>query len=322
MKTTYLDFEQPIAELEAKIEELSEVQGEAALDISEEIERLRQKGMALTKEIYAKLTAWQIAQVARHPQRPYTLDYIQRLTTDFQELHGDRAFADDPAIVGGIARFDGEPVMVIGHQKGRDTKEKLLRNFGMPRPEGYRKALRLMRLAEKFKLPVLTFIDTPGAYPGIGAEERGQSEAIARNLYVMAELKTPIICTVIGEGGSGGALAIGVGDLVMMLQYATYSVISPEGCASILWKSADKASLAAESLGITANRLKSLGLIDRIVEEPLGGAHRDPEAMAENLRTALREALNQLRERPLNGLLNDRYARLMGYGKYKEARAG
>lgn len=322
MKTTYLDFEQPIAELEAKIEELSEVQGEAALDISEEIERLRQKGLALTKEIYAKLTAWQIAQVARHPQRPYTLDYIQRLTTDFQELHGDRAFADDPAIVGGIARFDGEPVMVIGHQKGRDTKEKLLRNFGMPRPEGYRKALRLMRLAEKFKLPVLTFIDTPGAYPGIGAEERGQSEAIARNLYVMAELKTPIICTVIGEGGSGGALAIGVGDLVMMLQYATYSVISPEGCASILWKSADKASLAAESLGITANRLKSLGLIDRIIEEPVGGAHRDPEAMAENLRAALREALNHLRERPLNKLLNDRHARLMGYGKFREARTG
>lgn len=322
MKTTYLDFEQPIAELEAKIEELSEVQGEAALDISEEIERLRKKGMALTKEIYAKLTAWQIAQVARHPQRPYSLDYIQRLTTDFQELHGDRAFADDPAIVGGIARFDGDPVVVIGHQKGRDTKEKLLRNFGMPRPEGYRKALRLMRLAEKFKLPVLTFIDTPGAYPGIGAEERGQSEAIARNLYVMAELKTPIICTVIGEGGSGGALAIGVGDIVMMLQYATYSVISPEGCASILWKSADKASLAAESLGITAHRLKGLGLIDRIVEEPLGGAHRDPEAMAENLRVALRDALKQLRERPLNGLLNDRYARLMGYGKYKETRAG
>lgn len=322
MKTTYLDFEQPIAELEAKIEELSEVQGDATLDISEEIERLRKKGLALTKEIYSKLNAWQISQVARHPQRPYTLDYIQRLMTDFQELHGDRAFADDQAIVGGIARFEGEPVMVIGHQKGRDTKEKILRNFGMPRPEGYRKALRLMRLAEKFKLPVLTFIDTPGAYPGIGAEERGQSEAIARNLYVMAELKTPILCTVIGEGGSGGALAIGVGDLVMMLQYATYSVISPEGCASILWKSADKAPLAAESLGITAGRLKSLGLIDRVVEEPLGGAHRDPEAMMANLRRALLESLQQLRERPLNALLNDRYARLMGYGKYKEARAG
>lgn len=322
MKTTYLDFEQPIAELEARIEELSEVQGEVTLDISEEIERLRKKGLALTKEIYSKLNAWQIAQVARHPQRPYTLDYIQRLMTDFQELHGDRAFADDPAIVGGIARFEGEPVMVIGHQKGRDTKEKILRNFGMPRPEGYRKALRLMRLAEKFKLPVLTFIDTPGAYPGIGAEERGQSEAIARNLYVMAELKTPILCTVIGEGGSGGALAIGVGDAVLMLQYATYSVISPEGCASILWKSADKASLAAESLGITAGRLKSLGLIDRVVEEPLGGAHRDPDTMMANLRRALIETLQGLRERPLNALLNDRYARLMGYGKFKEARAG
>ncbi len=322
MKTTYLDFEQPIAELEAKIEELSEVQGDATLDISEEIERLRKKGLALTKEIYSKLNAWQISQVARHPQRPYTLDYIQRLMTDFQELHGDRAFADDQAIVGGIARFEGDPVMVIGHQKGRDTKEKILRNFGMPRPEGYRKALRLMRLAEKFRLPVLTFIDTPGAYPGIGAEERGQSEAIARNLYVMAELKTPIVCTVIGEGGSGGALAIGVGDVVMMLQYATYSVISPEGCASILWKSADKAPLAAESLGITAGRLKSLGLVDRVVEEPLGGAHRDPEAMMGNLRGALLESLQQLRERPLNALLNDRYARLMGYGKYKEARAG
>ncbi|MGQ9860633.1 MAG: acetyl-CoA carboxylase carboxyltransferase subunit alpha [Thiobacillaceae bacterium] len=322
MKTTYLDFEQPIAELEAKIEELSEVQGEAALDISEEIERLRKKGLALTKEIYSRLNAWQISQVARHPQRPYTLDYIQHLMTDFQELHGDRAYADDQAIVGGIARFEGEPVMVIGHQKGRDTKEKILRNFGMPRPEGYRKALRLMRLAEKFRLPVLTFIDTPGAYPGIGAEERGQSEAIARNLYVMAELKTPILCTVIGEGGSGGALAIGVGDVVMMLQYATYSVISPEGCASILWKSSDKAPLAAESLGITAGRLKSLGLIDRVVNEPLGGAHRDPEAMMGNLRSALIESLQQLRERPLNALLNDRHARLMGYGKFKEARAG
>ncbi len=321
MKTTFLDFEQPIAELEAKIEELSEVQGEAALDISEEIERLRKKSLTLTKEIYAKLTAWQISQVARHPQRPYTLDYIQRLTTDFQELHGDRAFADDPAIVGGLARFQGEPVVVIGHQKGRDVKERQYRNFGMPRPEGYRKALRLMSMAERFKLPVLSFIDTPGAYPGIDAEERGQSEAIARNLYVMAELKTPIICTVIGEGGSGGALAIGVGDVVMMLQYATYSVISPEGCASILWKSADKASLAAESLGITAPRLKSLGLIDKVVNEPLGGAHRDHDAMAENLGKALAETLRTVRDRPLNALLNDRYARLVGYGKYKEARS-
>ncbi len=321
MKVTFLDFEQPIAELEAKIEELSEVQADPALDISEEIERLRKKSGALTKQIYGKLTAWQISQVARHPQRPYSLDYIRALFTEFEELHGDRAYADDPAIVGGLARFQGEPVMVIGHQKGRDVKERQYRNFGMPRPEGYRKALRLMRLAEKFRLPVLTFIDTPGAYPGIGAEERGQSEAIARNLFVMAELKTPIICTVVGEGGSGGALAIGVGDAMLMLQYATYSVISPEGCASILWKSADKASLAAESLGITAPRLKSLGLIDQVVNEPLGGAHRQPEIMMENLRQALSAALDAVRERPLDALLNDRYARLMGYGKFKESRA-
>jgi acetyl-CoA carboxylase carboxyl transferase subunit alpha len=321
MKLTFLDFEQPIAELEAKIEELSEVQNDPALDISEEIERLRKKSAALTKQIYGKLNAWQISQVARHPQRPYTLDYVAGLFTEFEELHGDRAFADDAAIVGGLARFQGEPVMVIGHQKGRDTKERQYRNFGMPRPEGYRKALRLMRLAEKFRIPVFTFIDTPGAYPGIDAEERGQSEAIARNLYVMAELKTPIICTVIGEGGSGGALAIGVGDALIMLQYATYSVISPEGCASILWKSADKASLAAEALGITAPKLKTLGLIDQIVNEPLGGAHRDPDAMMESLRKVLAETLVNVRERPLNALLNTRYARLMGYGKFKEARA-
>ena len=321
MKLTFLDFEQPIAELEAKIEELSEVQNDPALDISEEIERLRKKSAALTKQIYGKLNAWQISQVARHPQRPYTLDYVQGLFTEFQELHGDRAFSDDPAIVGGLARFQGEPVMLIGHQKGRDTKERQYRNFGMPRPEGYRKALRLMRLAEKFRIPVFTFIDTPGAYPGIDAEERGQSEAIARNLYVMAELKTPIICTVIGEGGSGGALAIGVGDALIMLQYATYSVISPEGCASILWKSADKASLAAEALSITAPKLKTLGLIDQIINEPLGGAHREPEVMMESLRKALSETLVNLRERPLNALLNSRYARLMGYGKFKEARA-
>ncbi len=321
MKVTFLDFEQPIAELEAKIEELSEVQNDPALDISEEIERLRKKSAALTKQIYGKLNAWQISQVARHAQRPYSLDYIAGLFTEFEELHGDRAFADDPAIVGGLARFQGEPVVVIGHQKGRDTKERQYRNFGMPRPEGYRKALRLMRLAEKFRLPVFTFIDTPGAYPGIDAEERGQSEAIARNLYVMAELKTPIICTVIGEGGSGGALAIGVGDALVMLQYATYSVISPEGCASILWKSAEKASLAAEALGITAPKLKTLGLVDRVVNEPLGGAHREPEAMMESLRGALAEVLAEVRERPLNALLNARYARLMGYGKYKEGRA-
>ncbi|MDO9226670.1 MAG: acetyl-CoA carboxylase carboxyltransferase subunit alpha [Pseudomonadota bacterium] len=321
MKVTFLDFEQPVAELEAKIEELSEVQGDSSLDISSEIGRLRKKSAALTKQIYGKLNAWQVSQVARHAQRPYTLDYIQALFTEFEELHGDRAYADDPAIVGGIARFAGEPVMVIGHQKGRDVKERQYRNFGMPRPEGYRKALRLMRLAEKFHLPLLTFIDTPGAYPGIGAEERGQSEAIARNLYVMSELKTPVICTVIGEGGSGGALAIGIGDVVMMLQYATYSVISPEGCASILWKSADKAALAAESLGITAPRLKSLGLIDRIVEEPLGGAHRDSETMMASMRASLAEALREVSERPRNALLNDRYARLMGFGKFKEARA-
>ena len=321
MKVTFLDFEQPIAELEAKIEELSEVQSDPALDISEEIERLRKKSAALTKQIYGKLNAWQISQVARHPQRPYALDYIQALFTEFEELRGDRAFADDPAIVGGMARFQGEPVVVIGHQKGRDTKERQYRNFGMPKPEGYRKALRLMRLAEKFRLPVFTFIDTPGAYPGIDAEERGQSEAIARNLYVMAELKTPVVCTVIGEGGSGGALAIGVGDALVMLQYATYSVISPEGCASILWKSAEKASLAAEALGITAPKLQALGLVDHIVNEPLGGAHRDPDAMMESLRGTLSGVLANVRERPLNALLNARYARLMGYGKFKEGRA-
>jgi len=321
MKVTFLDFEQPIAELEAKIEQLSEVQADQSVDLTEEVDRLRKKSAALSKSIYAKLNAWQIAQVARHPQRPYTLDYINSLFTEFHELHGDRAFADDQAIVGGLARFQGEPVVVIGHQKGRDVRERQFRNFGMPRPEGYRKALRLMKLGEKFRLPVLTFIDTPGAYPGIDAEERGQSEAIARNLYVMAELKTPIICTVIGEGGSGGALAIGVGDMLLMLQYATYSVISPEGCASILWKSADKAPQAAETLGITAPRLKSMGLIDRVVHEPLGGAHRNPEAMIENLRAALTDALQDVREKPINTLLNERYARLMGYGKFKEGRA-
>lgn len=328
MKTVFLEFEQPIAELEAKIESLLEVSGEkegedeaTTVDLTPEITRLRKKSAALTKDIYAKLNAWQVSQVARHPQRPYTLDYIRALFTDFEELHGDRAFADDAAMICGLARFHGEPVVVIGHQKGRDTKDRQYRNFGMPRPEGYRKALRLMRLAEKFQLPVMTFIDTPGAYPGVDAEERGQSEAIARNLYVMAELKTPIICTVIGEGGSGGALAIGVGDTVMMLQYATYSVISPEGCASILWKSAEQAPLAAEGLGITAPRLKSLDLIDKIIHEPLGGAHRDPDAMMENMRDALVAALSDLREQPLDRLLNARYARLMGYGKFKETRA-
>jgi acetyl-CoA carboxylase carboxyl transferase subunit alpha len=318
MKTTFLDFEQPIAELEARIEELRFVQDDSAVDISEEIARLQKKSAVLTKDIYAKLNAWQISQVARHPQRLYTLDYIQGLFTDFEELHGDRAFADDPAIVGGIARFGREPVMVIGHQKGRDTKDKLYRNFGMPKPEGYRKAMRLMKLAERFGIPVVTFVDTPGAYPGVGAEERGQSEAIGRNLYVMAELRVPVIVTIIGEGGSGGALAIAVGDTCLMLQYAIYSVISPEGCASILWKSADKASQAAETLGITASRLKTLGLIDRIVSEPPGGAHRDPAAMMQSLRKALQDALAQVQEKNVDELLLARFQRLMDYGKFKE----
>ena len=317
-KTTFLDFEQPIAELEAKIEELRFVQDDSAVDISAEIARLSKKSHALTKEIYAKLTPWQITQVSRHPQRPFTLDYVQHLFTDFEELHGDRLYADDAAIVGGPARFDGRPVMVIGHQKGRDTKEKILRNFGMPRPEGYRKALRLMRLAEKFGLPIFTFVDTPGAYPGVGAEERGQSEAIGRNLFAMAELGVPIICTVVGEGGSGGALAIAVGDTVLMLQYSTYSVISPEGCASILWKSADRAADAAETMGITATRLKTLGLVDKIVAEPLGGAHRDPAAMAQNLKRALLDALKHV-EKLGDDLLHTRFERLMAYGKFKEA---
>ena len=321
MKTTFLDFEQSISELEAKIEELRFVQDDSALDISEEIRRLQKKSQTLTKDIYAKLNAWQVSQVARHPQRPYTLDYVAGLFTDFSELHGDRAFADDAAIVGGIARFNGEPVMVIGHQKGRDTKEKIHRNFGMPRPEGYRKALRLMRLAEKFALPIFTFIDTPGAYPGIGAEERGQSEAIARNLYVMAELRTPVICSIVGEGGSGGALAIGVGDRTLILQYSTYSVISPEGCASILWKSADKASVAAETLAITADRLKANGLVDRIVEEPLGGAQRDWDAMFQSMRRALTDTLGELRKQPLDALLDARYQRLRAYGSFKETPA-
>ena len=318
MKLSFLDFEQPIAELEGKIEELRFVQDDSAVDISEEIDRLEKKSQTLTKDIYGKLTPWQVALVARHPQRPYTLDYIDRIFTDFEELHGDRAFADDKAIIGGLARFDGQPCVVIGHQKGRDTKEKIYRNFGMPRPEGYRKALRLMKLAEKFSLPVFTFVDTPGAYPGIDAEERGQSEAIGRNLYEMAELKTPIIVTIIGEGGSGGALAIAVGDTVQMLQYSTYSVISPEGCASILWKSADKASIAAETMGITAQRLKTLGLIDRIVAEPVGGAQRDHAQMAASLKKSLQEALKELSKLSTEELLENRYDRLMAYGRYKE----
>lgn len=318
MKTSFLEFEQQIADLEARIEALRRSQDDSPVDISQELVLLESKSQQLTKEIYAKLTPWQIALVARHPQRPYTLDYIRLIFTDFEELHGDRAFADDHAIVGGLARFNGKPVMVIGHQKGGDTKEKLYRNFGMPRPEGYRKALRLMRLAEKFGIPLFTFIDTPGAYPGIDAEERGQSEAIGRNLYAMAGLRIPIIVTVIGEGGSGGALAIGVGDVVQMLQYATYSVISPEGCASILWKSAEKASDAAEIMGITAARLKTLGLIDKVVHEPVGGAHRDPQLMGKNLRKALQDSLKQLNALSLDELLEARFRRLMAHGRTRE----
>ncbi len=318
MKAIFLDFEQPIAELEAKIDELRFVQDDSAIDISEEIQRLQKRSLALTKDIYGKLTPWQVAQVARHPQRPYTLDYIGAIFTDFEELHGDRSFADDASIVGGLARFNGQSVMVIGHQKGRDTKEKIYRNFGMPRPEGYRKALRFMRIAEKFGIPVLTFVDTPGAYPGIGAEERGQSEAIGRNLYAMAELRVPIVCTVIGEGGSGGALAIAVGDAVMMMQYSTYSVISPEGCASILWKSAEKASEAAETLGITASRLKTLGLIDKIITEPVGGAHRDPAAAAQNLKKSLQETLRSVSGKSPAEIVDERFERLVSYGKFKE----
>src|SRR3954466_8284527 len=290
MKTTFLEFEQPVAELETKIDELRFVQDDSALDISEEISRLQKKSQQLTKEIYAKLSAWQISQVARHPQRPYALDYMQTIFSGSEELHGDRAFADDAAIVGGLARFNDQSVMVIGHQKGRDTKDKIYRNFGMPKPEGYRKALRLMKLAEKFGAPVLSFIDTPGAYPGVGAEERGQSEAIGRNLFAMAELRVPVVCTVVGEGGSGGALAIAVGDTTLMLQYSTYSVISPEGCASILWKSADYAAEAAETLGTHATRLKALGLVDKIMHEPLGGAHRDHETMMQSMKKALQDS--------------------------------
>jgi len=318
MNPNFLDFEQPIAELEAKIEELRYVGDDAEININEEISDLQAKCKTLTESIFSKLVPWQISQLARHPQRPYTLDYIERIFTDFQELHGDRAYSDDAAIVAGMARIDGKPVMVIGHQKGRDTKEKLKRNFGMPRPEGYRRALRLMKMAEKFRLPILTFIDTPGAYPGVGAEERGQSEAIARNLFEMADLSVPVICTVIGEGGSGGALAIGVGDRIQMLQYSTYSVISPEGCASILWKSADKAPDAAEAMGITSERLKELGLIDCIIPEPLGGAHRDMDAIAESLKSSLLETLEQLQAIPEERLLELRYERLCAIGNVND----
>ena len=318
MNLNFLDFEQPIADLEAKIEELRHVDTESEINIDEEIDRLQAKSRDLTKSIFSNLSAWQIAQLARHPQRPYTLNYLDSLLTDFEELHGDRSFADDPALIGGIGRFDGRPIMVIGHQKGRTTKEKLDRNFGMPRPEGYRKALRLMRMAEKFRLPILTFIDTPGAYPGVGAEERGQSEAIARNLYVMARLSVPIICSVIGEGGSGGALAIGVGDRVLMLEYSTYSVISPEGCASILWKSADKAAEAAAAMGITSRRLKDLNLIDRVVDEPLGGAHRDVDEIISRLKAALAEELADLEAIEPGDLVEMRYKRLQSFGQFRE----
>jgi acetyl-CoA carboxylase carboxyl transferase subunit alpha len=317
MNHSFLDFEQPIAELEAKIEELRHVSVSDEVNITDEIARLQKKSSKLTQSIFSSLTSWQVSQLARHPQRPYTLDYLQRITTDFQELHGDRSFADDHAIVGGLAKLEGRPVMIIGHQKGRDTKDKIHRNFGMPRPEGYRKALRLMHTAERFRLPVLTFIDTPGAYPGVGAEERGQSEAIARNLYEMADLEVPIISTVIGEGGSGGALAIGVCDYLLMMQYSTYSVISPEGCASILWKSAEKAADAAESMGLTAEKLHERRLIDEIVAEPLGGAHRDLDAAAENLKASLLSQLDKFAKVPVDELMEARYQRLQRYGQFE-----
>ena len=319
-KRHFLEFEQPVSELETKIEELRYVQNESAVDISEEIDRLGKKSLQLTKDIYAHLTPWQVTQIARHPQRPYTLDYVGEIFTDFQELHGDRAFADDLSIVGGLARFNGQACMVLGHQKGRDTKERGLRNFGMSRPEGYRKALRLMKLAEKFGLPVFTFVDTPGAYPGIGAEERGQSEAIGRNIFEMAQLEVPIIVTIIGEGGSGGALAISVGDQLLMLQYSIYSVISPEGCASILWKTAERASDAADALGITAHRLKALGLVDKIINEPVGGAHRDTKQMASFLKRALNDALRQVSDLKPKELLQRRYERLQSYGRFTDTK--
>ena len=317
-KFNFLDFEQPIAELEGKIEELRFVQDDSAVDISAEIEKLAKKSQTLTKDIYAKLSAWQISQVARHPQRPYTLDYISMMMTDFEELHGDRSFGDDPAMVGGLARFNGQTVMVMGQQKGRDTKERQLRNFGMPRPEGYRKALRLMKLAEKFGVPIVTLIDTPGAYPGVGAEERGQSEAIGHNLYVLAGLRVPIVCAIIGEGGSGGALAIAVGDVTYMLQYATYSVITPEGCAAILWKDSTRAAEAAEALGITAPKLKAVGLIDKILNEPLGGAHRDPQTMAMTLKKAIADSLKSLSEKTPDKIVQERQKKLLEFGKFKE----
>jgi len=318
MDLKFLDFEQPIAELEARIDALKFVGDDSEINISEEIQRLKNKSESLTRNIFSSLSAWQIAQLARHPQRPYAFDYVERCFTDFQELHGDRMYADDHSLIGGVARLQGQAVVVIGHQKGRDTKERIWRNYGMARPEGYRKALRLMRLAEKFELPLITLIDTPGAYAGIGAEERGQSEAIARNLFVMSGLEIPIVSLVIGEGGSGGALAIGVADRVLMLQYSIYSVISPEGCASILWKSAEKAEVAAEAMGITAERLAKLALVDGVIAEPLGGAHRDPQAMAEAVKNALVHELTGLKSMPLDALLAQRRSRLAGYGVYRE----
>jgi acetyl-CoA carboxylase carboxyl transferase subunit alpha len=314
----FLDFEQPIAELEAKIDELKFVSSDAEVNIGEEIARLRAKSRALTTSIFSNLTQWQIAQLARHPQRPYTLDYVSAVFTDFQELHGDRMYADDHAIVGGPARLDGRPVMIIGQQKGRDTKERVRRNYGMPKPEGYRKALRLMRMAERFRLPLITLIDTSGAYPGVGAEERGQSEAIARNLFEMATLEVPIISIVIGEGGSGGALAIGVSDRLLMLQYSIYSVISPEGCAGILWRSAEKKDLAAEAMGVSAERIAKLGVVDEVIKEPLGGAHRDPQMMADAVKDALLRHLNDLQSTSLEELMKNREQRLRGYGVYSE----
>lgn len=316
MDMNFLEFEQPIAELQAKIEELRLVGDDNEINIQDEIQRLEKKSKSLTESIFSNLTPWQISQLARHPQRPYMQDYIDGAFDEFQELHGDRAYADDHAIIGGVARLEGKPVMLIGHQKGRNTKDKLHRNFGMPRPEGYRKALRLMEMAERFKMPLLTFIDTPGAYPGVGAEERGQSEAIARNLKVMSGLKIPIICTVMGEGGSGGALAIGVGDRILMMQYSTYSVISPEGCASILWKSAEKASLAAEAMAITSQNLKKLELIDGIIDEPLGGSHRDIPTTINNVKQSLVETLDSISRIPIDTLLEQRYQRLMQYGRF------
>ncbi|MEJ2762357.1 MAG: acetyl-CoA carboxylase carboxyltransferase subunit alpha [Gammaproteobacteria bacterium] len=313
----FLDFEQPIAELEAKIEELRYVGDDSDININDEINRLKKRSKELTQSIFSSLTAWQVSQISRHPQRPYSSDYIERIFTDFYELHGDRSFGDDPAIITGMARFEGEPVMVIGHQKGRDIRERIYRNYGMPKPEGYRKAKRVMELAERYRLPVLTFIDTPGAYPGVGAEERGQSEAIAANLQLMAGLKTPVIATVIGEGGSGGALAIGVADRLFMLEYSTYSVISPEGCASILWKSADKAEEAAEVMGITAERLQEFGLIDGLIREPLGGAHRDYDQAAESVKNVLRQQLAELSELGIVDLVLQRQEKLRGIGFYQ-----